>query len=94
MFYFDEDSWALLHVDMFDAKGNLWRAQEGSVWANPQIQACTSIGYVSYDLDCPSLHRRRLLPRKARCSTLTAGLQGRVNDKMFNSDDLRRRGER
>jgi hypothetical protein len=93
VFYFDEDSWALLHVDMFDAKGNLWRAQEGSVWANPQIQACTSIEYVSYDL----IARRYIadgFTQEGKVLDLTAGLEGRVNDKMFNSDELRRRGER
>ncbi|MDF5918956.1 DUF1329 domain-containing protein [Pseudomonas aeruginosa] len=50
VFFFDEDSWSLLHVDMYDAKGNLWRVQEGSLWADPEIQACTSFEYVSYDL--------------------------------------------
>lgn len=93
VFYFDEDSWALLHVDMFDAKGNLWRAQEGSVWANPQIQACTSIEYVTYDL----IARRYIadgFTQEGKVLDLTAGLEGRVNDKMFNSDELRRRGER
>lgn len=93
VFYFDEDSWALLHVDMFDAKGNLWRAQEGSVWANPQIQACTSIEYVSYDL----IARRYIadgFTQEGKVLDLTAGLEGRVNDKMFNSNELRRRGER
>jgi hypothetical protein len=93
VFYFDEDSWALLHVDMFDAKGNLWRAQEGSVWANPQIQACVSIEYVSYDL----LARRFIadgFTQEGKVLDLTAGLEGRVNSKMFNPSELRRRGER
>ena len=93
MFYFDEDSWALLHIDMFDAKGNLWRAQEGSVWADPQIQACASIEYVNYDL----IARRYLgdnFTQEGKLLDLTAGLEGRVNDKMFNSNELRRRGER
>ncbi|MCU9947818.1 DUF1329 domain-containing protein [Pseudomonas sp. PDM13] len=93
MFYFDEDSWSLLHVDMYDAKGNLWRVQEGSLWADPEIQACTSFEYVSYDL----IARRYLadgFTQEGLSLDLTAGQQGRVTDKMFNSNELRRRGER
>lgn len=93
VFYFDEDSWSLLHVDMYDAKGNLWRVQEGSLWADPEIQACTSFEYVSYDL----IARRYIadgFTQEGEALDLTAGLQGRVSDKMFNSNELRRRGER
>lgn len=93
MFYFDEDSWSLLHVDMYDAKGNLWRVQEGSLWAAPEIQACTSSEYVSYDL----IARRYFadgFTQEGLSFDLTAGLQGRVTDKIFNSNELRRRGER
>lgn len=92
-FYFDEDSWNLLHVDMYDAKGNLWRVQEGSLWADPNIQACSSSEYVSYDL----IARRYIadgFTQEGQILDDTAGLQGRVNDKMFNSNELRRRGER
>jgi hypothetical protein len=93
VFYIDEDSWALLHVDMYDAKGNLWRVQEGSLWADPEIQACTSFEYVSYDL----IARRYIadgFTQEGLSLDLGAGLQGRVSDKMFNSNELRRRGER
>ena len=92
-FYFDEDSWNLLHVDMYDAKGNLWRVQEGSIWADPQIQACTGFEYVSYDL----IARRYIadnFTQEGEVLDLTAGLEGRVDDKMFNPNELRRRGER
>ncbi len=50
VFYIDEDSWAVLHVDMYDAKGNLWRVQEGSLWAAPDVGACISYEYQMYDL--------------------------------------------
>ncbi|QIH08855.1 MULTISPECIES: DUF1329 domain-containing protein [unclassified Pseudomonas] len=93
VFFFDEDSWSLLHVDMYDAKGNLWRVQEGSLWAAPEIQACTSFEYLSYDL----IARRYIadgFTQEGQVLDLTAGQEGRVNDKMFNSNELRRRGER
>lgn len=92
-FYFDEDSWHLLHVDMYDAKGNLWRVQEGSLWASPETQACMGFEYVSYDL----VARRYIadnFTQESEVLDLTAGLQGRMNNKMFNSNELRRRGER
>lgn len=93
VFFIDEDSWNVLHVDMYDAKGNLWRVQEGSLWADPEIQSCTSFEYVSYDL----VARRYLadnFTQEGEVLDMTAGLQGRVSDKMFNSNELRRRGER
>ena len=92
-FYFDEDSWGLLHVDMYDAKGNLWRAQEGSLWADPNLQACTSLEYTSYDL----IARRYIadaFTQEGKTLDIMAGIQGRVNDKMFSPNELRRRGAR
>lgn len=93
VFFIDEDSWALLHVDMYDAKGSLWRVQEGSLWADPQIQACTGFEYTSYDL----VARRYIadnFTQEGEVLDLTAGLEGRVSDKLFNPNELRRRGER
>lgn len=93
VFYIDEDSWALLHVDMYDAKGNLWRVQEGSIWANPQTQFCTGFEYSMYDL----VARRYLVDgftQEGEVLDITAGIEGRVSDKMFNANELRRRGER
>ena len=29
VFFVDEDSWAIVHADLYDARGNLWRVQEG-----------------------------------------------------------------
>jgi len=92
-FYIDEDSWALLHVDMYDAKGTLWRAQEGSLWASPDIQACTQLEYQMYDL----VAHRYLVDGYTAENTLldlTAAKEGRIKDAMFTADELRRRGER
>jgi len=93
VFFIDEDSWALLHVDMYDAKGNLWRVQEGTLWADPQLQACTNFEYTSYDL----IARRYIadyFTQEGEVLDLTAAQDGRVSDKMFNPNELRRRGER
>ncbi len=92
-FYIDEDSWALLHVDMYDAKGTLWRVQEGSLWASPDIQACTQLEYQMYDLVA---HRYLVDGYTAENALLdlTAAKEGRIKDAMFTADELRRRGER
>jgi hypothetical protein len=93
VFYIDEDSWALLHVDMYDAKGALWRVQEGSLWAAPEIQACTNFEYQMYDLVA---HRYVVdgYSAESELLDLAAGKAGRVKDNMFSADELRRRGER
>ncbi|MCK6395116.1 DUF1329 domain-containing protein [Zoogloea sp.] len=93
VFYIDEDSWALLHVDMYDAKGNLWRVQEGSLWAAPDVGACISYEYQMYDL----VARRYVTDNwtaEGEVLDLTAGKEGRVNAGTFSQDELRRRGER
>lgn len=93
VFYIDEDSWALLHVDMYDAKGNLWRVQEGSLWAAPDVGACMSYEYQMYDL----VARRYVTDNwtaEGEVLDLTAGKEGRVNAATFSQDELRRRGER
>ncbi len=93
VFFVDEDSWALLHVDMYDAKGNLWRVQEGSLWAAPEVGACMSYEYQMYDL----VARRYVTDNwtaEGEVLDLTAGKEGRVNAATFSQDELRRRGER
>ena len=93
VFYIDEDSWAVLHVDMYDAKGNLWRVQEGSLWAAPDVGACISYEYQMYDL----VARRYVTDNwtaEGEVLDITAGKEGRVNTATFSQDELRRRGER
>jgi hypothetical protein len=93
VFHFDEDSWALLQVDMYDAKGNLWRAQEGSVWAAPDVGACITYEQQMYDL----VARRYVVDNwtaEGEVMDLTAAKDGRVTAANFTQDEMRRRGER
>lgn len=93
VFHFDEDSWALLQVDMYDAKGNLWRVQEGSVWAAPDVGACITYETQMYDL----VARRYVVDNwtaEGEVLDLTAGKDGRVTAANFTPDEMRRRGER
>jgi hypothetical protein len=41
--YLDEDTWAAMLGDDYDAQGNLWRAKEGGVRPYWEINACSSI---------------------------------------------------
>ncbi len=93
VFYIDEDSWALLHVDMYDAKGNLWRVQEGSLWASPDIQACVTLEQQMYDL----VARRYALDNQTQegeVLELEASNRDNYNDNFFSADSIRRMGER
>lgn len=93
VFHFDEDSWALLQVDMYDAKGSLWRVQEGSLWAAPDVGACITYETQIYDL----VARRYLTDNwtaEGEVIDLTAAKEGRVNAATFSPDEMRRRGER
>jgi len=93
VFHFDEDSWALLQVDMYDAKGNLWRVQEGSLWAAPDVGACITYETQMYDL----VARRYVVDNwtaEGEVLDLTAAKDGRVTAANFTQDEMRRRGER
>ncbi|MCK0511303.1 DUF1329 domain-containing protein [Aromatoleum buckelii] len=93
VFHFDEDSWALLQVDMYDAKGNLWRVQEGSLWAAPEVGACITYETQMYDL----VARRYVVDNwtaEGEVLDLTAAKDGRITAANFTQDEMRRRGER
>lgn len=92
-FYIDEDSWAILHVDMYDAQGKLWRTQEGSLWMAPEVQSCVAFEYQLYDLVA---HRYLIDNYTAESDVLdlTAAKEGRIKSSLFTASELRRRGER
>jgi len=50
VFYLDEDSWALMIADLYDAQGKLWRVQESSIYPAYEIPACVGQEFMSYDL--------------------------------------------
>lgn len=92
-FFFDEDSWSLQAVAIYDAKGNLWRSQDNSLAASPQLGACLNVGWENYDL----VARRYLADdffQEGEKLDLNAVDDGAIDDKMFTADALRRQGER
>jgi len=48
--YFDEDSWNVLHVELYDGRGQLWRVQESHLVNYYEVPTCTLNSDVSYDL--------------------------------------------
>jgi len=92
-FYLDEDSWGLIVADNYDAQGKIWRVQESSVYPAPEIQACVSQEFVSYDLTVGRYIGENATQERPETDWL-AGKEGRIDPKKFSPDELRRVGER
>ena len=50
VFYIDEDSWSIAMVDLYDARGSLWRFQEGHLVSYYPAQTVTALPEVIFDL--------------------------------------------
>jgi hypothetical protein len=93
VFYLDEDSWALMAADLYDAQGKLWRVQEASVFPAYEIPACVGQEFMSYDLTVGRYIAENATQERGETDWL-AGREGRIDPKKFSSDELRRVGER
>jgi hypothetical protein len=93
IFYLDEDSWALMAADLFDAQGKLWRVQESSIYPASEIPACVGQEFMSYDLTVGRYIAENATQERPETDWL-AGREGRIDPKKFSSDELRRVGER
>ncbi|HEX8012036.1 MAG TPA: DUF1329 domain-containing protein [Casimicrobiaceae bacterium] len=93
VFYLDEDSWAIMAVDLYDAQGKLWRVQESSIYPAPEIPACVGQEFVSYDLTVGRYVAENATQERPETDWL-AGREGRIDPRRFNPDELRRVGER
>ncbi len=49
-FYVDEDTWSIVHTDMYDTRGALWRVQEEHLVNLPWSQRSAPVCGTSYDL--------------------------------------------
>ena len=92
-FYLDEDSWGLIVADNYDAQGKIWRVQESSVYPAPELQACVSQEFISYDLTVGRYIAENATQERPETDWL-AGKEGRIDPKKFSADELRRVGER
>ena len=93
VFYLDEDSWALMVADLYDAQGKLWRVQESSIYPAPEIPACVGQEFMSYDLTVGRYIAENATQERPETDWL-AGREGRIDPKKFSPDELRRVGER
>lgn len=48
--YFDEDSWTIAAADLYDARGELWRVQEGHMIQYYNLPGCWNASEVTYDI--------------------------------------------
>ena len=48
--YFDEDSWTMSASELYDARGGLWRVQEGHIIAYYDVPTCFNGSEMIYDL--------------------------------------------
>ncbi|NMF90837.1 DUF1329 domain-containing protein [Aromatoleum petrolei] len=49
-FYFDEDSWALMGAEDYDAQGKLWKVRESFLIPVAETGTCDNPAFVQYDL--------------------------------------------
>ena len=92
-FYLDEDSWMILEADQYDAQGKLWRVMEASIYPAIELGACVSQEFVSFDLNV-NRYLAENSTQESKPTDWLAGDEGRIDHKRFDSDELRRSGER
>ena len=91
--YFDEDTWMLMAADLYDGQNKLWRVMEATIYPAVELGACVSQEFMAWDLSV----NRYMAENSTQGSKPTdwlAGAEGRIDPKRFESDELRRFGER
>ena len=92
-FYLDEDTWMIMAADQFDAQGKLWRVMEATIYPAVELGACVSQEFMSWDLTV-NRYLAENATQEAKPTDWLAGAEGRVDHKRFESDELRRSGDR
>jgi len=92
-FYLDEDTWMLLAADQYDAQGKLWRVMESSLYPAVELGACVSQEFMSWDLTV-NRYMAENATQESKPTDWLAGAEGRIDPKRFESDELRRAGDR
>lgn len=91
-FYLDEDTWAMLQSDLYDAQGKVWRVMESYPYTAWELGACVYQGYISYDLNV-GRYMADNMPQEGKVDWL-AGKDGNIDPKKFDANELRRVGSR
>lgn len=85
VFYLDEDTWQIAHVDKFDGRGQLWRVQEGHAVQFYDAPAPWYAAQVSHDLES-----RRYLVSGLTNEAPPMRFGVSLEPNFFTSDSLRR----
>lgn len=93
VFYIDEDTWMIMAADQYDAQGKLWRVMEASIYPAVELGACVSQEFMSWDLTV-NRYMAENSTQEAKPTDWLAGAEGRIDVKRFESDELRRAGDR
>lgn len=88
-FYLDEDSWQILLVDQYDARGEIWRVSEGHVINYYEVPVLWTTLEVHYDLQSK---RYLVLGLDNNEKMYDFGIQRTRSS--YSPDSLRRRGRR
>lgn len=65
-FYLDEDTWAILETDSYDARGELWRTSQAHGFFHPGGQVAVNAMEVTYDLKSGRYHASGLINEQRR----------------------------
>jgi hypothetical protein len=94
VFYLDEDTWAILVEDLYDAQGNIQRVQVGTILPAWELGACIQEEMFGFDLPSGRYWGDNITLGEKTSVDWLAGLQGRIKPDMFTEDYLRRQGVR
>lgn len=87
VFYIDEDSWSIAHVDQYDGRGELWRVRDVHLMPFYNVPMTWGICEVLYDLQS-----RRYLASGLMNEERQQTFGEKVNLNNFSPDALRRQG--
>jgi len=65
-FYVDEDTWAILETDSYDARGQLWRTSQAHSFYHPGGEVAVNAMEVTYDLKSGRYHASGLINEQRR----------------------------
>lgn len=87
VFYIDEDSWSIAHVDQYDGRGELWRVRDVHLMPYYDVPMTWGICEVLYDLQS-----RRYVASGLMNQERPQSFGEKLNLNLFSPDALRREG--
>lgn len=94
-FFIDEDSWAIVAADDYDAQGKLWKLREGFVIPVFETGSCDNPAFVQYNLvDNRYLIDQSSLGAGKDMRWFTEATDPKLKESFYTSDNLRAISER